>query len=205
MLQMVRIGACSMHSSGFNPLLILFVDRIEVMMKENEISKERVFDGHLLKVDRVSVALEDGTHASREVVRHPGAAVVLCRKPNGKFVLVRQYRFAAGCELLEAVAGTLEPGEDPAVCARREVEEETGYCPLTLTPLGQAYPAPGYTEELLHFFVAEVSAEAGAQATDDDERVEVVVLSADAIETMIREGEIHDAKLLTAWLLYLRL
>jgi ADP-ribose pyrophosphatase len=173
-------------------------------MKETELSSERVFEGRLLKVDRVAVELDDGTRASREVVRHPGAAVVLCRKPDGQLVLVRQYRFAAGCELLEAVAGTLEQGEDPAECARREVEEETGYVPMQITPLGAAYPAPGYTEELLHFYFAEIPAEPGNQATDDDERVEVVELSATDLDSMIAAGKIRDAKTLAAWLLLCR-
>jgi len=148
------------------------------------------------------VALDDGTRASREIVRHPGAAVILCRKPDGMFIFVRQYRLAARSALLEAVAGTLEPGEDPSDCARREVEEETGYRPLRMVPLGQAFPAPGYTEELFHFFYAELSATAGKQATDDDERVDVVELSRDGFEAMIAHGDIRDAKTLAVWLLF---
>lgn len=173
-------------------------------MKETAIASERVFDGRLLKVDRVQVALDDGTKTSREVVRHPGAAVVLCRKSSGTFVFVRQYRFAAGCDLLEAVAGTLDAGEDPEQCAYREVEEETGYRPLDVIPLGAAYPAPGYTEERLHFFYAAIPETPGHQAPDEDERVEVVELSASRIEEMIAAGQIYDAKTLAAWLLYLR-
>ncbi len=173
-------------------------------MKETAISSERVFEGRLLKIDVVSVELDDGTRASREIVRHPGAAVIVCRKPDGRFVFVRQYRLAARCALLEAVAGTLEPGEDPAVCAHREVEEETGYRPTRLVPLGEAYPAPGYTEELLHFFFAEIPATAGEQATDDDERVLVEEYSQAQIDDMITHGEIRDAKTLAAWLLFTR-
>ncbi len=173
-------------------------------MKETAISSERVFEGRLLKIDVVSVELDDGTRASREIVRHPGAAVIVCRKPDGRFVFVRQYRLAARTALLEAVAGTLEPGEDPAVCARREVEEETGYRPLRVVPLGEAYPAPGYTEELLHFFYAAIPATAGEQATDDDERVLVEEYSQAQIDDMIARGEIRDAKTLAAWLLFAR-
>lgn len=170
-------------------------------MNETTLSSERVFEGRLLKIDVVSVSLEDGTRASREIVRHPGAAVIVCRKPDGRFVFVRQYRLAVRTALLEAVAGTLEPGEDPAVCARREVEEETGYCPTRLVPLGEAYPAPGYTEELLHFFYAEIPATAGQQATDDDERVQVEEYTRSQIDDMIASGGIRDAKTLAAWLL----
>jgi len=173
-------------------------------MNETATATERVFDGRLLKVDRVQVNLDDGTTASREIVRHPGAAVVLCRKPDGTFVFVRQFRFAAGGDLLEAVAGTLDPGEDPAACAQREVAEETGYQPLELISLGAAYPAPGYTEERLHFFFATVPETPGHQAPDDDERVEVVELTASRIEEMIARGELNDAKTLAVWLLYLR-
>ncbi len=171
-------------------------------MQERALSTERVFEGRLLKIDVVSVELDDGTRTSREIVRHPGAAVVLCRKPDGRFVLVRQYRLAARAALLEAVAGTLEPGEDPAVCARREVEEETGYRPLRMVPLGEAYPAPGYTEELFHFFYAEIPASAGEQAPDDDERVQVEEYTQAQIDDMITRGVIRDAKTLAAWLLF---
>lgn len=173
-------------------------------MQEHALSTKRVFEGRLLKIDVVSVELDDGTRASREIVRHPGAAVVLCRKPDGRFVLVRQYRLAARAALLEVVAGTLEPGEDPAVCARREVEEETGYRPLRMVPLGEAYPAPGYTEERHHFFYAEIPASPGEQAPDDDERVQVEEYTQAQIDDMIARGGIRDAKTLAVWLLFTR-
>ncbi len=171
-------------------------------MEEREVSRERVFDGRLLRIDVLGVELACGKRAVREVVRHPGASVILCHRPDDTFVFVRQFRMAAGEALLEVVAGTLEPGEDPAVCAQREVEEETGYTVLDLVRLGEAYPAPGYTEELLHFFYAEVPQVGGAQSPDDDEQVVVEILSRSEVERMIAAGEIRDAKTLAAWLLY---
>jgi ADP-ribose pyrophosphatase len=173
-------------------------------MQEREIDRKRVFDGKLLHVDVVGVELPDGKHSVREIVRHPGAAVILCRRPDDSFVLVRQFRMAAKQALLEVVAGTLEEGEDPAACARREVLEETGYEVTRLVPLGTAYPAPGYTEELLHFFFADIPQKGGMQSPDDDEQVEVACFSREKIENMIAVGEMRDAKTLSAWLLYTR-
>jgi ADP-ribose pyrophosphatase len=173
-------------------------------MEERELSRDRVFDGKLLRVDVLEVVLPDGVRARREIVRHPGAAVVLCRRPDDTFVFVRQFRMAAGAVLLEAVAGTLEEGEEPSLCARREVVEETGYAVDRLVYLGEAFPAPGYTEELLHFFYAEVPAGGGAQSPDDDERVEVEILARGEVEALIDSGSLRDAKTLAAWLLYTR-
>jgi ADP-ribose pyrophosphatase len=171
-------------------------------MVEHELSRERVFEGKLLRVDVLDVELANGRRSRREVVRHPGAAVVLCRRPDDMFVWVRQFRMAAGELLLEAVAGTLDAGEAPATCAQREVREETGYEPVRLVSLGEAFPSPGYTEELLHFFYAEVPIEGGEQSPDDDEQVEVALLGRNEIEAMMARGEVRDAKTLAVWMLY---
>ena len=171
-------------------------------MTETTISTTPAFRGKLLKVDVLEVELPDGQVATREIVRHPGAAVILCELPDGRFVFVRQYRKAIEQELLEVVAGTLDPGETPEACALREVQEETGYRCASITHLGAAYPAPGYTEEKLHFFHAMLDPEQGEQAPDDDEFVEPVILTRQVIVEMITSGQLEDAKSLTAWMLY---
>lgn len=171
-------------------------------MHERTLQTRRVFDGRLLHIDIVDIELADGTRAVREIVRHPGAAVVLPRTADGRFVLVRQFRKPADAEILEAVAGTLDAGEDPASCARRELAEETGYHAASLEALGNAYPAPGYTDERLSFFFAEAHEEATTVSPDDDERIEVVHLTAEAIDRMVGAGEIQDAKTLAIWLLF---
>ena len=173
-------------------------------MNETTLSSRTVFQGRLLRVDVLEVALDGGGTAMREIVRHPGAAVVLARAPDGRFLFVRQFRQAAGRALLEAVAGTLEPGEAPEACARRELQEETSHEARELRALGAAYPAPGYTEELLHFYYARAVPVAGGPAPDADERLETVRLTAAEVEAAVVDGTIADAKTLVAWLWYTR-
>lgn len=173
-------------------------------MDERTVSARMGFEGRLLKVEVVDVELATGQRAVREIVRHPGAAVVLARLPDGRFVLVRQFRKAIETDLLEAVAGTLGPGEDPLACAQRELREETGYEATRLVKLGVVVPAPGYTDEKLHVYYAELDDRRREACPDDDEKVSVEVLEAEALEAQILDGEIGDAKTLAAWLLYKR-
>ncbi|MEW6031318.1 MAG: NUDIX hydrolase [Bacillota bacterium] len=169
-------------------------------------SSRAVFRGRLvgLRVDEVRV-LPEGRAASREIVEHPGAVAVVPVTTEGEVVLVRQYRYAAGEELLEIPAGTLEPGEEPAACAVRELREETGRSAAALEPLGSLFSSPGFCDEVIHLFLArledpgdEASAngERGAYnyATDEDERLEVVVLSLERAVGLARDGRLRDAK-----------
>ena len=173
-------------------------------MIEKTLSRKTAFRGRLLRVDVVNVELESGVRSTREIVRHPGAVVVLAQRPDGRFVFVRQYRKAIEKHLLEAVAGTREPGERPTVCARRELREETGYAAEKLIRLGVLYPAPGYTEEMLHVYFARLGLRRQALNPDEDEKIETVCLTAERFERMIAGGRIADAKTLAAWLLYQR-
>ena len=173
-------------------------------MNERTISTRTAFSGRLLEVDVVEVELASGHRSVREIVRHPGAAVVLALVEDGRFVFVRQYRKAVGRVLLETVAGTLNPGEDPAACARRELTEETGHVADGLVHLGDCFPAPGYTEEKLHIYFARTTGGCGETSPDEDEHVETDYLSSDEIESLIDDGALVDAKTLAAWLLYQR-
>jgi len=169
---------------------------------ERTVSEKTVFRGRALRLDVIEIETASGGRSVREVVRHPGAAVILARRPDGMFILVRQYRKAIESELLEAVAGTLEPGEAPEACARRELAEETGYLAGRLVALGTAFPAPGYTQEELHFFLADGAEPAGAATPDADEALETETVSGEDLARMIREGAIRDAKTIVAWHLY---
>jgi ADP-ribose pyrophosphatase len=171
-------------------------------MEERTISTSNAFAGRLLKLDVVEVELETGRHAEREIIRHPGAAVVLAQLDDGRFVFVRQFRKPIERILLEVVAGTLSPGESSDVCASRELIEETGHPARSLQRLGTVYPAPGYTDECLHVYYAQVEATQVARNLDEDERIEIVYLEASEIETMIAAGDIEDAKTLSAWMLF---
>ncbi len=169
-------------------------------MHEETVQSRTVFKGRLLCVEVADVALENGVRTTREIIRHPGAVMILAECGDGRFVLVRQYRKAVDRELLEVVAGTLEPGEDPSVCARRELQEETGRAALELTALGTVVPAPGYSAETLYAFHARVD-DGGAATPDPDEQVESVVLSAAEIDRLIADGSLTDGKTLALWVL----
>lgn len=162
-------------------------------LNEEIVSSTEVFAGRLLKVKLEEVLLSDGTRARREIVYHRGAVAVVPFSQPDRVLLVRQFRLAAGKPLLEIPAGTLDAGESPEACARRELAEETGFRPGRLERLCAMYVAPGYSSELIHLFLADQLEPAWAQA-DADERLELVEVSlADALEMAARE-EIQDAK-----------
>jgi len=171
-------------------------------MIEKTLATERVFSGRLISLDVLEVELEPGVRARREVVRHPGAVAVLARDPDGRYVFVRQFRKPVERELLEIVAGCLERGETPDQCAVREVREETGYTVRALTALGTLYPTPGYSDEIIHLFRAELAPTPGTQQTDRDERIVLEWLTAETFEQAIRDGAITDGKTLAAWALH---
>lgn len=171
-------------------------------MKEKTITSKRKFNGRLIKVDLLKVELENGRHARREIVRHPGAVAVLCRRPDGRFVFVRQFRKAIESELLEIVAGTREPDEGPVVCARREVKEETGYKVSALERLGWIYTAPGFCDEKIDVYFAELGPAAGRQRPDADEQIARACFSSKQVKAMLASGEIRDAKTLAAWTMF---
>jgi ADP-ribose pyrophosphatase len=173
-------------------------------MKEKTLKTSTVFSGKLLKVEVLDVELESGVKSRREIVRHPGAVAVLAERPDGKFVFVRQYRKPIEQELLEMVAGTLDFGENPDACARRELKEETGYDAAELKKLGVIALAPGYSDERLHLYYAKLVPARGTEDPDEDEHLEVVCLTAAEFERLIRKGEIEDSKTLAAWLLHTR-
>jgi ADP-ribose pyrophosphatase len=143
------------------------------------------------------VRLHDGSEVVREVIRHPGAAVILPLLPDGRIMLVRVWRHAARAWLLEVPAGTLESGEDPAACAARELEEETGYVAECIEPLGSWLPSPSILAETMHLYRA-----TGLRATetnlDDDEHLEPVPMTTDEIVRSMGDGGITDGKTLLA-------
>jgi ADP-ribose pyrophosphatase len=157
----------------------------------------------VLKLDVLEIELENGLRSTREIIRHPGAVIVLPQLPDGRFVFVRQFRKAVDEEMLEVVAGTLNHGEDPAACAERELMEETGYRARRMIKLGRVVPAPGYTDEKLHTFFAELDPLHHEHVGDDDENITTEFLTAAQVEERIAAGHIEDAKTLATWQLYL--
>jgi len=137
-----------------------------------------------------------------ECVRHPGGALAVPVTADGKLVLVRQYRFAAQGWLLEFPAGTVELDEDPAATIRREIEEETGYRAHHWQMLGQFYLAPGYSDEVIYAFLAQdLERLETPPAQDEDEDIEVVLMTPAELEQAILRGEPVDAKSISSFFL----
>jgi len=168
------------------------------------VSEETVYDGKLIKVVKEIVRLPDGRERPREIVRHPGAVALVPVDDEGRLVLVRQYRRAAGKVLLEIPAGTREPEEDAETCARRELREEVGYNANNVERMGGFYSAPGFCTEFLDCYLLTDLTE-GRDDADDDEEIEVVRLSADEALDAIHKGEICDAKSICGILMWLTL
>ena len=174
----------------------------ELDLTEKTLATERKYTGKIISVDLLDIELPDGRKAKREVIRHGNAVAILAKRPDGKFVFVKQYRKAAEEALIEVIAGGLEKGEDPIEGARLETAEETGYDVTNIKFLTPIICTPGYCEERIHIYYAELSEAQHAQDQDPDENVYPVVLSEIEVEDGIRNGSIFDAKTLSAWAAY---
>lgn len=146
--------------------------------------------------------LPDGRESIFDIIQHHGAVTLVPVDAEGHLWFVRQFRPAAGQELLEFPAGTLEPNEAVEVCAAREIREEIGMAAGRLTPLGEFFLAPGYSTEYMYVFLAE-DLHPAPLTPDDDEFLSVERLPVATVEHMIRRGELHDAKTMLAfWMAY---
>jgi ADP-ribose pyrophosphatase len=162
-------------------------------LNEEKISSERVFDGALLHINRDTVRLPDGSHATREYVIHPGAVMIIPVLPDGKLLMERQYRYPMHRVYLEFPAGKLDAGEDALACGKRELLEETGYTAQKWQKLGVHHPIISYTNEEIHFYLAE-DLTAGQAQLDEGEFVECVSLSLDELIAGVLDGSITDGK-----------
>ena len=169
-------------------------------MKYQTLQSEPVYQGKAFRVRRDQVRLPDGQAARLDIVEHIGAVTILPLDADGRIWFVRQYRHAAAQELLELPAGTLEPGEPPEACARREIREETGLAAGELRKLGEFFLAPGYSTEYMHVFLA-TDLHPDPLPGDQDEFLSVEAHLAGEVFEMIARGEIQDAKTLAALLL----
>jgi ADP-ribose pyrophosphatase len=169
-------------------------------MPERTISSRRAFTGHLLSLRVDEVELDSGRYAEREVVEHPGAVAILA-SDGERLALVRQWRQAAGAELLEIPAGTREPGEAPLASARRELAEECGLGAASWVEGPSFYTAPGFSTELLTLFLATELSPIDTKPADDEALERSWMTLPDALAA-IEAGEIRDAKSLVGilWL-----
>ncbi|MEA5038391.1 MAG: NUDIX hydrolase [Clostridiaceae bacterium] len=163
---------------------------------EKRLSGRTVFHGKLIAIVHDTVELENGRRTLREVVQHPGAVAILALDGD-RIVLVRQYRYAIGRELLEIPAGKLEKDEQPLAAAVRELSEETGGFCTSLTPLGEYFGSPGVLGERISLFFGRLSS-TGDQHPDEDEFLSVVRLTPEELRQRVAGGEITDGKTLAA-------
>jgi ADP-ribose diphosphatase len=166
--------------------------------------RELVHRGRKIEVHLDTTVLPDGTTIRRDVIVHPGAVVILPLVDAGHVCLLKNYRFIIGETLWELPAGTLEPGEELEHAARRELLEETGYRAERWRSLGYLYASPGVLDEKLHLFVAEGLTPGPNKPEADEELEPVTVPFADAVRMCV-EGQIKDAKTVTALLLWERM
>ena len=168
-------------------------------LMEQRIAQEELFKGRFLHAFRDTVRLPDGGEAMREYVRHPGAVVVvpLLEGPDGqtRIVLERQYRYPVGQVMVELPAGKLDAGEDPLVCGRRELLEETGYQAREWARAGQMHLAIAYSTEVIHIYFAR-GLQAGTRQLDAGEFLDVFSLPPETLLAWCREGRVTDAKTL---------
>jgi ADP-ribose pyrophosphatase len=152
-----------------------------------------------LSVERQRIVRDDGYESDFYAIRHPGAVVVIPLTSQGEYIMVRQYRPAIDAWILEFPAGTLQPGEDPQCCARRELIEETGWSAEELIPLGSLYPAPGFCDEVQYGFLAKGLSPAQGNL-DEDEVIEVEQLSSAKFLDLLRSENTLDGKSLAFFL-----
>lgn len=164
---------------------------------ERRLSGAEVFRGKLIRVEHDQVELENGREAFREVIRHPGAVAILVQE-GSDLLLVRQYRYCIGQELLEIPAGKLEPGEQPLAAAHRELAEETGCRCRELISLGVYYGSAGCIDEKIHLYFCKAE-ERGEQHPDEDEFLTLVRMTPAELEALAAAGELPDGKTLAAY------
>ncbi len=154
---------------------------------------KNIYKGRIVNLNLETVTLPNGATVELEVIHHPGAAAVVPMKDERTVILIRQYRHAVGGYIYEIPAGKLHPGEDPLVCAQREMEEEIGYKAGILEHVTSAYTTPGFTDEIIHIYRA-TQLQQGQQNLGHDEVLEIAEFPLEKTIAMIREGVIQDAK-----------
>lgn len=164
------------------------------MTKPFEIlNTEPIYREGYLELVGEQVRLPDGQKVTRAVLHHPGAAVIIPQRDDGNLLMLEQYRHALRDTLLEFPAGTLDPGEEPIDCARREIEEETGHGADEWTELGVIHPSPGFCDEVQTCYLARGLAEK-SRDKDIDEIIAVRTMTIDAVTEAIADGLMTDAK-----------
>jgi ADP-ribose pyrophosphatase len=170
-----------------------------VKLEEKTLTSEEIFSGKVISLHLQEVELPNGKHSKREIIKHPGAVAILAVTDNNKIVMVEQFRKALERTIVEIPAGKLEKGEDPAACARRELEEETDYVCESLELITSFYSSPGFADEIVHVFLARgLAKKENSAGLDEDEFVNLEELTLDEALQYVKEQKIYDAKTIFA-------
>ena len=191
------------HQSGEpkrRGLLLGGDDPRDTMLEEIPQAEDVVYTGCIFNVNRLRVSLPNGREAVRDVVRHPGAVAIVALTDDGRICLVRQYRTALGRVTIEIPAGKLDPGEDPLVCAKRELREETGMEADQMAFLTTIGTSVGFCDELIHIYMA-TGLRFVASNPDDDEFLNVDLVPLPELIDAVLDGRIEDCKTVTGALI----
>lgn len=167
---------------------------------EKKIDSKKVYQGSFLQIFEDAVRLPNGREASREYVKHPGATAVVAIANDGRIAMVRQYRYPVGKVTFEIPAGKLDAGEEPLVCAKRELKEETGYVAERWTKLTSLLTTPGFTDEVIHLYKAD-KMHFDQACPDEDEFIHTDLYTPEELRQMIADETIVDAKTIVALLM----
>ncbi len=175
----------------------------EERIPEKSMRSEYIYSGRIIKLRKDIVILPDGNMARREIIEHPGAVVILAENEQQDIILVKQFRKAVEEFLLELPAGTVEPSEKLLACAKRELEEETGYIARNWQKVFDFYSAPGFCSERLTLYYARNLMKTKSD-TDQDEFIELIEVNKEQVKLLIEQKKIRDAKSLVGifWWLY---
>jgi ADP-ribose diphosphatase len=171
--------------------------------KATVLSSATIYEGLVFGIRRDEVIEPSGVRTTREVITHPGSVVVLPILPDGRILLIQQYRHAARQYLWELVAGRVDPGETPKIAAARELIEETGYRAKRFRVFLDIFPTPGFLEERMFILLAE-DLTAGEAEPEEDEKIISRAYNRKQLEEMIRSGKLRDAKSIAGILYYFR-
>ncbi|KEF37351.1 NTP pyrophosphohydrolase [Schinkia azotoformans MEV2011] len=164
-------------------------------LREKTLSSTEIYNGNIIKVSLDEVELPNGHTSKREIVRHPGAVAIIALTDEKKLLLVRQYRKPLDMIIYEIPAGKLEPGEKPFDCARRELEEETGYKSDSIKHIQSFYTSPGFADEIVHvYYTDRLEKLENSAGLDDDEFLDLLEVTLDEAGELIEENKIYDAK-----------
>ncbi|MBS4215780.1 NUDIX hydrolase [Neobacillus rhizophilus] len=168
-------------------------------LEEKTLKSEEIFSGKIISLHLQEVELPNGKTSKREIIKHPGAVAILAVTPENKIIMVEQYRKAIERTIVEIPAGKLEKGEEPDACARRELEEETGYVCESLELLTSFFTSPGFADEIVHVYLAKgLTKKEDSAALDEDEFVNLEELTLEEALQYVKEQKIYDAKTIYA-------